>query len=63
MPAKKARPKAGKAAGGYSCEVCGAYAVIDPVCGCEEEHLFICCGKPMTKAAAKRPAPKKRAKK
>ncbi len=66
MPVKRARPKAkaGKPAGSaYACEVCGAYAVIDPVCGCAEEHVVICCGKPMKKAAAKRPPAKKAAKK
>ncbi len=67
MPVTKAKPgtKAGKKTAGsaYACEVCGAYAVIDPVCGCAEEHVFICCGTPMKKAAAKRPAPKKSGKK
>ncbi len=65
MPVKKAKPKAraGKSSGSaYACEVCGAYAVIDPVCGCAEEHLFICCGTPMKKAARK-PAAKKAVKK
>ena len=42
----------------YECRVCGSYAVVDPVCGCAEEHLFICCGKPMKKAGAKKPAKK-----
>ncbi|HEX2695451.1 MAG TPA: hypothetical protein VHP61_06830 [Acidobacteriota bacterium] len=62
MPVKKAKPKAkaGKAVkSAYACEVCGATAVIDPVCGCAEEHVFICCGEPMKKAAAKKPAAKK----
>ena len=63
MPVKKAqkKPAAGKTAkAAYECRVCGAYAVIDPVCGCAEEHLYICCGQPMAKAAAKKPAAKKR---
>lgn len=47
----------------YECRVCGSYAVVDPVCGCAEEHLFICCGKPMKKAAAKKPAKKASVKK
>lgn len=66
MPTKKTKPKkaAGKAAAsGYACNVCGAFAVIDPVCGCGEEHVFICCGEPMKKAVAKKPAPKKAGKK
>lgn len=66
MPTKKTKPKttAGKAAkSAYACKVCGAFAVIDPVCGCGEEHVFICCGEPMKKAAAKKPGPKKAVKK
>jgi hypothetical protein len=62
MPTKKTKPKTAvpKAAkSAYTCKVCGAFAVIDPVCGCVEEHVFICCGKPMKKAAVKKPAPKK----
>jgi hypothetical protein len=63
MPVKKAKAKTAakkvsKAA--YECRVCGSYAVIDPVCGCAEEHVYICCGQPMKKAAAKKPAAKKR---
>lgn len=61
MPVKKAKPKAkvGKPAkSAWECRVCGSVAVIDPVCGCAEEHLFICCGKPMAKAATKRAAKK-----
>jgi hypothetical protein len=66
MMPKKTKPKtaAGKTAkSAYACKVCGAFAVIDPICGCGEEHVFICCGEPMKKAAAKRPAPKKAVKK
>jgi len=59
--ALKAGPKAKKTA--YECRVCGSLAVIDPVCGCAEEHVFICCGLPMKKAAVKKPAPKKPVKK
>ena len=60
MPMKnalKAGPKVKKTA--YECRVCGSLAVIDPVCGCGEEHVFICCGLPMKKAATKKAAPKK----
>jgi hypothetical protein len=59
--AVKAASKAKKTA--YECRVCGSLAVIDPLCGCAEEHVFICCGRPMEKAAAKKPAPKKIVKK
>jgi hypothetical protein len=62
MPVKKAKPKAAPktkpAKAAYECRVCGSYAVIDPVCGCAEEHLFICCGAPMKKAAVKKPVRK-----
>lgn len=37
----------------YKCQVCGSFAVIDPLCGCAEEHTFICCGQPMKKAVKK----------
>ena len=59
--AVKAAPQAKKAA--YECWVCGSFAVLDPVCGCPEEHVFICCGQPMKKAAAKKSTPKKAVKK
>jgi hypothetical protein len=63
MPVKKTVKKAAvkkPAKAAYECRVCGSYAVIDPVCGCAEEHLFVCCGQPMKKAGAKKPASKKR---
>jgi hypothetical protein len=63
MPVKKAtkKPAARKGAkAAYECRICGSYAVIDPVCGCAEEHVFICCGQPMKKAVARKPAAKKR---
>jgi len=59
--AVKAAPKGKKTA--YECRVCGSLAVIDPLCGCAEEHTFICCGRPMKKATARKPAPKKVVKK
>ena len=46
---------------GYECRTCGYRVVIDSVCGCGEEHILICCGKPMKQAAAKKPAAKKKA--
>ncbi len=42
----------------YECRICGYRIVIDEACGCAEEHVFVCCGKPMTKAA-KKPAKKR----
>lgn len=56
MAVKKAKLKKGEA---YECRVCGYRVVIDEACGCAEEHVFICCDKPMKKGAAKKPAPKK----
>jgi len=43
----------------YECGVCGYRVVVDAGCGCAEEHVLVCCGKPMKKAAAKKPARKK----
>ena len=40
------------------CRICGYRIVIDEACGCAEEHVFVCCDKPMKKAA-KKPAKKK----
>ncbi|HVP90682.1 MAG TPA: hypothetical protein VMS75_05630 [Terriglobales bacterium] len=45
----------------YECGVCGYRVVVDEACGCAEEHVFICCDKPMRTAAAKKPAAKKAA--
>ncbi len=42
----------------YECRICGYRIVVDEVCGCAEEHIFVCCDKPMKKAA-KKPAKKK----
>ena len=47
---KAAKTKKGQA---YECRVCGYRVVVDEVCGCAEEHLFICCDKPMKKKRAK----------
>ncbi|MGA2533579.1 MAG: hypothetical protein ABSG19_11150 [Candidatus Aminicenantales bacterium] len=58
MAAKKTKVKKGE---GYACQVCGVRVVVDEACGCEEEHVFICCDKPMKKAAAKKAPAKKRA--
>ena len=50
-PAAKAKPKAVKKAkaAAYECGICGYRLVEDPACGCVEEHVFICCDKPMKK--------------
>lgn len=47
-PVRKAKPKAKKSAG-YACSVCGYTLVEDAACGCAEEHVILCCGKPMKK--------------
>jgi hypothetical protein len=46
---------------GYECGICGYRVVVDSDCGCAEEHVLVCCDKPMKKAAAKKPAAKKKA--
>lgn len=49
---------------GYECGVCGYAVVVDSACGCGEEHVLVCCGRPMKKAArktTKKPAAKKAA--
>ena len=48
---KKAKKKQGDA---FECGVCGYRIVVDEACGCAEEHVFICCEKPMKKQAAKK---------
>jgi len=45
----KAKPKA-KPQPKLECRVCGYRVVIDEACGCAEEHVLICCGRPMAKA-------------
>ena len=47
-PVKKAAPKAKKAPK-LECSVCGYRLVIDQSCGCVEEHLLLCCDRPMNK--------------
>ncbi len=62
MPVKKKTKKAGpkvKKGENYTCGICGYRIIVDEACGCAEEHVFICCGKNMKKAAAKKPAKKK----
>lgn len=59
---KKAAPKkttaASRSGQAYECGVCGYRVVVDEACGCEEEHVFICCDKPLRKVAARKPAGK-----
>jgi len=53
MPAKtkkKAGPKAKKGES-FQCGVCGYRIIVDEACGCAEEHVFVCCEKPMKKKA------------
>jgi hypothetical protein len=58
MAVKKNKSKKGQ---GYACQVCGFRVIVDEACGCEEEHVFVCCDKPMKKAPAKKAPAKKRA--
>jgi hypothetical protein len=48
---KPARKKAGRAKKGpaLECSVCGYRVVVDEVCGCETEHVLMCCNQPMKK--------------
>jgi hypothetical protein len=43
---KKVKSREGDA---YECRVCGYRVIVDEVCGCAEEHVFICCDKTMKK--------------
>lgn len=56
----KPNPKT-KKGGAYECRVCGYRIVVDAACGCAEEHVFVCCDKPMKKKAAKKKIAKKKA--
>jgi rubrerythrin len=50
-PKKKAAAKVKKGQA-YECRVCGYRVIVDRVCGCAEEHVLVCCGKPMLKKRA-----------
>jgi len=52
---KKATPKA-KKGDAYECYMCGYRLIVDEVCGCAEEHVYICCEKPMKKKGARKAA-------
>ena len=53
MPAKAKKKAVQKTKRGdaYQCGVCGYRIIIDEACGCAEEHVFVCCDKPMKKKA------------
>ena len=49
-PKPKAKPKAKPAPKdrkALECRVCGYRVVVDEACGCIEEHVLLCCGRPM----------------
>ena len=52
--APKKKVRAAKKGDTYECRVCGVRVVVDEICGCVEEHAFICCEKPMKKKRAKK---------
>jgi hypothetical protein len=54
-PKKKAPAKTQKDLK-YECNVCGFRVVVDEFCGCVEEHVILCCNKPMRKSRAKKTA-------
>ncbi len=45
---KKAAPAKKKPA--LTCGVCGYRVIIDETCGCAEEHVLLCCDRPMLKS-------------
>lgn len=47
---KTTKVKKGQA---YECGICGYRVIVDQVCGCAEEHVFICCDKPMKRKRAR----------
>jgi len=51
MPAKAKKKVVHRAKKGesYQCGVCGYRVIVDEACGCAEEHVLVCCGKPMKK--------------
>lgn len=38
----------------FECGICGYRLVVDEVCGCVEEHMFVCCEKKMKKKRVKK---------
>jgi len=61
MAVKKSVKKAAKTKAGdaYECRVCGHRIIVDQVCGCVEEHIYLCCGEAMKRTAGKAPAKRK----
>jgi hypothetical protein len=53
MPAKAKKKAVQKAQKGesFQCGICGYRIIVDEACGCAEEHVFVCCDKPMKKKA------------
>jgi hypothetical protein len=55
---KKTKPKktAAKERKGdsYECGICGYRLIVDEVCGCVDEHVFVCCNKVMKGKKAKK---------
>jgi hypothetical protein len=45
---KKAAARPSKPA--LTCQVCGYRVIVDEACGCVEEHVLLCCDRPMQKA-------------
>jgi hypothetical protein len=43
---RKRKEKKGDA---FKCRICGYRIIVDEVCGCVEEHVFMCCEKAMKK--------------
>ena len=52
-PKKKASAKTQKYLS-YECNVCGFRVIVDEFCGCVEEHIILCCNKPMRKRRSRR---------
>jgi hypothetical protein len=53
-PVRKAKKKSaptgkGKVKNALECGVCGYRVIVDETCGCVEEHVLLCCGRPMAK--------------
>jgi len=38
----------------YECNVCGFRLIVDKFCGCVEEHVILCCNKPMVKRRSRK---------
>ena len=52
-PKKKAPAKTQKDLN-YECNVCGFRVIVDEFCGCVEEHVILCCNKPMRTRRSRR---------